>query len=145
MPTMRRAALSSCALALVLAAGCGDNHGGRVEVTGSVKLKGQPLKSGIVIFEPLGSQGTSATANVTGGTYLIPQSSGLKPGKYLIRITAGDGTTPANLDPNEPPGPGGKGSNIVSKELVPAEWNTKSKKEKEVTSESPNTIDFDIQ
>jgi hypothetical protein len=145
MLAMRRFALFSFALALVLAAGCADNYGGRVEVTGSVKLKGQPLKSGIVIFEPLAGQGTSATANVADGTYLIPRSSGLKPGKYLIRITAGDGKTPANLDPDEPPGPGGKGSNIVSKELVPAEWNTKSKKEKEVTSESPNTIDFDVQ
>jgi hypothetical protein len=129
----------------LLIAGCADNYGGRVEVTGSVKFKSQPLHSGIVIFEPLGSQGTSATANVTDGTYRIPRESGLKPGKYLIRVTAGDGKTPANLDPDEPPGPGGKGANIVSKELIPSEWNTKSKKEKEVTSESPNTIDFDIQ
>jgi len=144
MLVWRRCALFALAFALALA-GCAENYGGRVEVTGSVKLKGQPLKSGIVIFEPLSSQGTSSTANVTDGTYLIPRSSGLKPGKYLIRITAGDGKTPANLNPDEPPGPGGKGGNIVSKELIPAEWNTKSKKEKEVTSESPNTIDFDIQ
>jgi len=125
-------------------AGCGGGYGGRVEVNGTVKLKGQPLKSGIVIFEALGKQGTGATANITDGTYKIARESGLKPGKYLIRVTAGDGKTPANLNPNEAPGPGGGGSNIVSKELVPPEWNVRSKQERDVTSDNPNKIDLDI-
>jgi hypothetical protein len=131
-------------LTLGLLAGCGDKYGGRVEVAGTVKLKGQPLKAGIVMFEPVGTQGTAATASITDGNYKLPRESGLKPGKYLIRVTSGDGKTPANLDPNEPPGPGGKGTNIVSKELVPADWNVKSKQEREVTSENPNKIDLDI-
>src|SRR5262245_19611226 len=90
-----------------LAAGCGDKYGGRVEVSGTVKLKGQPLKAGVLMFEPLGGQGTAASAPISDGSYTIPRSTGLKPGKYLIRVTSGVGTTPANLNPDEPPSPGG--------------------------------------
>jgi hypothetical protein len=136
--------LSLAVTLAALAAGCGDKYGGRVEVSGTVKLKGQPVKSGIVMFEPVGGQGTSASAPITDGNYKLVRESGLKPGKYLIRVTAGDGTTPVNLNPNEPPGPGGKGTNIVSKELIPPEWNVRSKQEREVTSENPNKLDLDI-
>jgi hypothetical protein len=127
-------------LTVGLLAGCGDKYGGRVEVAGTVKLKGQPLKAGILMFEPVGGQGTSATASIIDGNYKLPRESGLKPGKYLIRVTSGDGKTPANLNPDEPPGPGGKGTNIVSKELVPPEWNVRSKQEREVTSDNPNKL-----
>jgi hypothetical protein len=136
--------IGACALVVGLLAGCGDKYGGRVEVSGTVKLKGQPLKAGVIVFEPKGGQGTSATAPITGGSYKLPRESGLKPGKYLIRVTSGDGTTPANLNPDEPPGPGGKGTNIVSKELVPPEWNVRSNQEREVTSENPNKLDLEI-
>jgi len=125
-------------------AGCSGGSGGRTEVAGTVKLKGQPIKEGIVIFEPQGGVDTGATATITNGAYKIPRENGLKPGKYLIRVTAGDIKTPVNaINPNEPPGPGG-GNNVMAKELVPADWNTKSKQEREVTSQSPNKIDFDI-
>src|SRR5262249_52469521 len=98
-------------------AGCSTPHR-RMGVVGAVKPKGQPIKDGaIVLFEPLDNQDTAGNATVTGGAFSIPRQVGLKPGKYLIRITAGDGKTPVNpLDPNAPPGPGG--TNIISKDLV---------------------------
>ena len=139
----RSLSLLSLTAVLAMVAGCG-NYGGRVEVSGTVKLKGQPLKAGIIMFEALDGQDTGATAPITDGTYKIERATGLKPGKYLIRVTAGDGKTPANLNPDEPPGPGGKGTNIVSKELVPADWNVRSKQEREITSENPNKLDLDI-
>jgi hypothetical protein len=75
---------------------------------------------------------------------VIPRENGLKPGKYLVRVTAGDGITPVNtLDPELGPGPTGS-TNIVSKDLVPPEWNAKSKQQVTVTKEGPNTFDFDI-
>jgi len=133
---------------VVLIAGCSDSLGGRVEITGTVKLKGEPIKDGaIVMFEPLDKQDTAGNATVTGGTFSIPRASGLKPGRYLVRITAGDGKTPVNpVDPDSPHGPGGgKGStNIISKELVPPDWNVNSKQERTVTKDSPNKFDFDI-
>lgn len=130
-------------IAVVCATGC-DGDTGRFAVTGTVQVYGQPLATGaIVIFEPLEQQGTAATATVTGGTFDIPKSSGLRPGKYLIRITAGDGKTAINpVDPDSPPGPGG--SNIISKDLIPEDWNVNSKHEVTVAKDSPNKFDFVI-
>src|SRR5262245_36635112 len=114
-------------LALVLVAGCGGAKSKRYAVTGTVKLKGQSINDGaIVLFEPLEKQDTAGNATVASGAFNIPQAAGLKPGKYLIRITAGDGKTPVNpVDPDSPPGPGGGpgSTNIMSKDLVPGDWN----------------------
>ena len=143
MPLLRYAA---CGLALVslLFAGCGKKHGGRVEVVGSVTLGGQPINDGTVSFEPLDGQETRATAMINGGQYVIPRESGLLPGKYLIRVSAGDGKTPINVvDENNPPGPS-HNTNIISKDLVPADWNVHSTQERTVNKESPNRIEFAI-
>jgi hypothetical protein len=95
------------------------------------------------MFEPLENQDTAGNATVTGGEYSIPRSAGLKPGKYLVRVTAGDGKTAINpVDPDAPPGPGG--GNIISKDIVPKEWNVNSKQEVTVTKDGPNRFDFDI-
>jgi hypothetical protein len=130
-----------CGFAL---AGCTDEFAGRAAISGSVKLKGQPIPDGaIVMFEPLENQDTAGNATVTGGEYTIPRSAGLKPGKYLVRVTAGDGKTAINpVDPDAPPGPGG--SNIISQDIVPKEWNVNSKQEVTVTTDGPNRFDFDI-
>ena len=132
-------------LALTLAAGCSAPDDGRREVTGIIKLKSQPIHDGaIVLFEPLEGQDTGANATVSGGgEYIIPRDFGLKPGRYLVRITAGDGKTAVNpLDPNSPPGP--STSNIISKDIVPRDWNVNSKREVTVTKDGPNKFDFDI-
>jgi hypothetical protein len=115
-----------------------------MQVNGLVKLHGMPISDGaIVILEPLENQGTAANVTVTGGAYIVPKQAGLKPGRYLVRISAGDGKTAVNpVDENNPPGP--SGSNIISKDLVPAEWNVNSKQEVTVTKDGPNKFDFDI-
>ena len=131
------------AAAVVLVAGCGDSSG-RMPVSGTVKLKNEPIKDGaIVLLEPLENQPTQGNATVSKGEFVIPKENGLMPGKYLVRITAGDGKTAVNpLDPNSPPGPGG--TNIISRELVPADWNVASKQEVTVTKDGPNKFDFNI-
>jgi hypothetical protein len=130
--------------AIALCTGCSGADDGRVTVSGTVNLHGQAIRNGaIVIFEPLEDQGTAGNATVAAGKYSIPKGTGLKPGKYLVRITAGDGKTAVNpLDSNSPPGPGG--SNIISKELVPADWNVNSKQEVTVAKDGPNKFDFNI-
>jgi hypothetical protein len=126
------------------ALGCSDSSLGRFAVSGKAKLKDQPLANGIVMFEPLDGQDTAGNAMLTNGEYAIPREAGLKAGRYRVRVTAGDGKTADNpVDPDAPPGPGG-GTNIISKELVPASWNTQSKQEVTVKPEGPNTFDFDI-
>jgi len=129
----------------VLAAGCSDSHDGRVTVSGNVKLHGQPIGDGaLVLFEPLDNQSTAVNATATGGAYAVPVEAGLKPGRYLVRVTLGDGKTAVNpLNPDEPPGPTNS-RNIISKELVPADWNVNSRHEVTVTKDGPNKFDFDI-
>src|SRR5687767_4461257 len=58
-PYIRKAI--GCALVtvfLVSIPGCGPNYGGRQEVKGTVKLKGQPLDQGVIDFTPLGAEPT---------------------------------------------------------------------------------------
>lgn len=132
------------ALAGVVSAGCSDPHGGRVEVAGTVKLKGQPVKDGTVAFEPLDGQPTRATALIAGGEFSIPQPHGLVPGRYLVRVSVGDGKTAVNpVNADQPPGPGG-GTNVISKELVPADWNVNSKQERAIGKDGPNRFEFEI-
>jgi hypothetical protein len=128
-------------VALVVAwMGCGANYGGRQEVKGTIKLKGQPLDQGVIDFTPLESQPTKGGAVISNGSYLIPRQSGLMKGKYRVMITSGDGRTPENS--NEPPGP--TGANIISKERIPPEYSSNSKQEVEVQEKSANIFDFDI-
>jgi hypothetical protein len=127
-------------ISMAAVAGCSDPYAGRMEVTGGVKLQGKPLKDGSIVFEPLDKQGTQSGAAIANGEYKVPRQSGLKPGKYLVRLTAGDGKTPAN---EEAASPGGS-TNIVSMDLIPDDWNTRSKHQVEVTSSGPNRFDFEI-
>lgn len=138
----RRCALFICALlpaGLLLMPACGSSHGGRMEISGEVKLEGEPIKDGAITFVPLDNQDTQSGAPITNGSYKIPAASGLKPGKYLVQITSGDGKTPTD---EEAGGPGG--SNIVSVDLVPPDWNVNSKQQVEVQSKGPNKFDFAI-
>ncbi len=123
-----------------LSVGCGDRFDGRVEVNGTVTLKGQSITDATVSFSPLEGQSTQAQVMVTDGKYRIERQTGLKPGKYLIRVSKGDGKTVYLGD--QPPGP--TNTNIISKELVPDDWNVNSKQERTVTKDSPNTFDFSI-
>jgi hypothetical protein len=130
------------ALLVLFASGCNNNYGGRQEVKGTIKLKGQALDNGTIEFVPLeGDRATQGGAVVASGSYLIPRSLGLVPGKYRVILTAGDGRTPA-ASPDAAPGP--TGANIVSKDRIPPEYNVNSKQEVEVSADKPNVFDYDI-
>ena len=120
--------------------GCSDPYAGLSEITGIVKLVGEPLKDGSITFVPQEGQGTQSGAPIVNGAYTVPRKNGLKAGKYLVKITAGDGKTPSNEEAGNP----GGSTNIVSVDQVPEDWNTKSKKEVTVKANEPNKFDFEI-
>ena len=127
----------------MLAAGCGQSYGGRKEIKGTVKLKGQPVDDGTIDFFPAsGNQATKSGAQILKGSYKIPAEFGLLPGKYRVSITAGDGRTRPDAPADQPPGP--TGANIVSKDRVPKEYNIESKIDVDVTEKGPNVFDYDI-
>ena len=116
-------------------AGCSDQYAGRYAVSGTVSLEGKPLDHGEIEFHPLDEQGTLSGAPITDGQYEIPRSAGLKPGKYLVRITSGDGMTQDIRSEDEIAQPGGS-TNIISVDRIPPEWNERSEKQVEVKDES---------
>jgi len=138
--------LSACGLVGLLSLllpGCSRSYGGRQEIRGTVKLKGEPVDDGTIEFFPISGDGaTKSGAQIIKGAYSIPREFGLLPGKYRVSITAGDGRTRANASPEEPPGP--TGANIVSKERIPKEYNIESKQDVEVTEKGPNVFDYII-
>jgi hypothetical protein len=128
---------------LALLPGCGPNYGGRQEVKGTIKLKGQPLDQGQIMFMPIsGDRETQEGSLIENGSYRIDRAHGLMPGKYKVIITSGDGRTRADAPPDQAPGP--TGANIISKDRIPPEYNTHSKQEIEVTEKGPNVFDYDI-
>jgi hypothetical protein len=133
--------LSVTALLAAATVGCSDQYGGRQAVSGKVTVKGAALKQATIEFIPQDGQDTRGGSPVVDGAYSIPRDAGLKPGKYLVRLTAGDGKTPQAEE--EIAGPGGS-SNIVSFDLIPPEFGVASKKEVTVTAEGPNTFDIDL-
>jgi hypothetical protein len=142
---------SIVSIATALSGGCSDPYGGRMEVSGDVKLQGQPIKDGSIIFEPLDKQDTHSGAQIADGEYRVPKERGLKPGKYLVRLTAGDGKTPARLSAREDKNPAkhdaaapGGSTNILSMDLIPDDYNVRSKQQVEIRSDRVNRFDFDI-
>ena len=112
----------------------------RWEITGEVKLKGQPIEDGVINFAPLDGQETGDGAQVVKGKYRIPREKGLSPGKYRVAIYAGDGMSgQGNASPDSP-----NAGKRQAGERVPPAFNEKSELVKEVTKEGPNRFDFDI-
>jgi uncharacterized protein (DUF2141 family) len=140
----RVSCLSGCFLAglATLLTGCGDQYAGRYAISGKVTVKGEKLKDGQIIFVPLDkSVGTESGAPIKDGEYEIKRMNGLKPGKYLVRITHGDGKTPPNME--EAGNPGGS-TNIVSFDLIPPEFGIRSTQEVEVKDSGKNEFNFEI-
>ena len=80
MPRTLRAAFA--ALAFALLAGCGGPPEGTV--SGTVKLDGEPLKEGIIRFEPTDKTATPMDAPITDGRYSVK----LVPGETKVVIRA---------------------------------------------------------
>lgn len=120
--------------------GCNADPRDRQEVTGEVKLNGRPVEEGIILFAPLGSQETGDGAQIVNGKYSIPREKGLSPGKYRVRIYAGDGRSGAgDASPDSP-----HAGTPPGKERVPPKYNEKSEIIKEVTKGGANKFDFNI-
>ncbi len=118
--------------------GCGADTGGRVPVSGSVTLNGEPLESGTIQFAAAdGSQLGGAT--ITAGKYEIPAAQGLLPGNYTVRVSSVQEAASSEEAPGD-----SSVAEAQNKDLIPAEFNTDSKVTAEIKEGSSNTFDLDI-
>ena len=78
-------------LVAALLVGCsGGSADGLTQVTGTVKLNGEPLKSGTITFMPVAGT-TSATGEIEDGEYSLSTTTpgdGAPPGDYKVSVTA---------------------------------------------------------
>lgn len=134
---MARICCGGLVILAVVVLGCGESDPlGRRPVSGKVTLGDQPLTQGTISFEPSG-KGTSAGATITDGSYSIPATSGLPPGKYVVRISSPTG----GLATPEAPGE----SDQLATEQIPEEFNARSDIKIDVVKDGQNTFDFFIQ
>lgn len=124
----------------MLCSGCGPgNPLGRIAVSGTVQLGGQPLDQGSIEFSPTeGGPNIASGGRIKNGRFRIPAHQGLLPGTYVVRISSAQATD----EPIEPEFPGE--SPIVARERIPAEYNVKSDKQVTITKGGRNVLEFDI-
>ncbi len=128
------------AVFLLALAGCGDDNPlGRLPINGEVTLNGAPLKDGVIEFQPVGDEPTSAGGSIVDGKYEFTAEQGLAPGKYHVFITAADPDESA--PPIEAPGESRK----LRPDLIPPEYNIESTLIREVKAGQENKFDFPIQ
>jgi hypothetical protein len=131
------------ASAASLSAGCGGAQDDfpREAVFGTVKFQGEPMKSGLIQFQPASAgASTAGGAGIVDGQYSISKAEGLVPGTYRVSITSvAEAATPL------PPGatPGDPVSRV--KEPIPAKYNVSTKLDAKVTKEGPNKFDYKLE
>jgi hypothetical protein len=118
--------------------GCGQNSGFE-SVSGTINFKGKPLDYGAIIFVPEAMDAglVGRTAIITNGQYSLPAAEGLKPGKYIVKITSGEAAKKVKEDelPGEP---------VPTKERIPAKYNEFSNMTFDVQAGQPNVFSKDI-
>jgi len=129
------------AFAGLLAGGCGGGDVGKV--SGTVKVGGQPLSEGVVVFENAGA-GISVNATIgRDGSYTAKtyDRNGLPPGTYQVAVkpaSIGDGEAPLASDPSQSAG--------AAESAIPEKYHSTKTSELSATvaaGENP-PFDFDL-
>jgi hypothetical protein len=98
----------------VVAAGCSPTDPfNRQPVSGTVSLKGKPVKTGQIFFEPAAGQQLASNATITDGAFTMTREQGLSPGNYHWKLLVLDGPMPVNPDGGDAAGYGPAPKNSV--------------------------------
>ncbi|OWK41869.1 hypothetical protein [Fimbriiglobus ruber] len=115
------AGLFATAAAVLAGCGGGDN---KIRVHGKVNLDGQPIKVGAIQFQPTDGKSPTAGGEIKDGTY----STEVPRGKMKVSISSSKVIGKRKPFPNSP-------EVDVMGEAVPAQFNTNSKLEIDVSPE----------
>jgi hypothetical protein len=119
-------------LLLVAAVGCGGHANARVK--GQVTLDGTPLENGSIRFVPTDGRTPSAGGSIQDGEYSVDK---VPVTSMRVEITASTGGPSQPYDTANPP------KIVVTKQLIPARYNTKSELTRDV-QRGENTFDFNL-
>lgn len=134
------------ALSPLLVGGCSTppNPDGREDVSGAITLNGEPLTamSGIVFSPIVEGSNDGGQGQIVAGEYAITGADGVKPGKYIVRITA-------SIDFDKKTGkPGDETIQFGSEvpvDVVPPEFNKNSTIEFDVVAGKDNVFNYNIE
>ena len=114
--------------------GCGPRGPVTYPVSGTVKVDGQPVANGEIIFRAADGATGSWEAKITDGSYSLESTAGEK----RVEITARRKIDAAgNADSGEPA--------FSFEAYIPEKYNEKSDLKATVTSAGPNVFDFDLE
>ena len=134
-----------CLLAtMLMTVGCGGSNDpyARVPISGAVKLDGQPLMKGYLIFEPKNGQPTQSGGMIQNGAFDVPIEKGPVPGSYSVAIFSGADDPAGGAAPGTPEGE--RALKKVRGERVPRKFNIDTTLIREVTVDGENVFDFDL-
>jgi hypothetical protein len=122
-------------LLILVLAGCAHDDGYQ-PVSGTIRFKGEPVKLGSIQFYRTGAEtGVCGGTGIKDGKYEVPKEHGLKPGTYLVRISATEKVEGKARDEMNP---------FLSRETLPAKYNTQSNLTVEVRAGERGQFDFDL-
>jgi hypothetical protein len=135
-----RSALLMIGLFLAIASlGCSNAGEGRAPVAGEIRVGGQPLANGRILFVPLApNEGPSASALVVNGKYELERKNGPVIGKNRVEVEADIGVA---LDDEEAIA---KLRGRLPSQPIPPQYNRNSVLVYEVTEGQPNTFDIAV-
>lgn len=106
---------------ILATAGCSGEGLLRQPVSGYVKLDGNPLGKGVIIFYPVKGNDLDIVINggamVKDGYFSIPRAAGLIPGDYQVAIRAAESRRRRDRGPATDDEP-------VAEEVIPARYNS---------------------
>ncbi len=138
---MRFRSIAFLVAASIVSTSCSKSGPESAEVSGVVRLDGQPIEEGSIQFIPVeGTTGPSAGGVIKNGKYHIDRKGGVIVGKNRVELRAFKESASLIQDPTAAQG-------VMTKVRVPAfppEYNDQSMLIRDITAGS-NTIDFDVQ
>lgn len=138
----RQCRLLLCLLAGILVIGCTHSGNGgppRTRVFGKVTFQGKPIPFGVISFIPdPGANLPADGATIRNGQYVVDNNGGIQLGGYQIQITGW------SQDPGEILLAESSGNKSPPVQMVPEEYNTKSKLRLVVESTTPIQKDFTL-
>lgn len=123
------------AVALVVVGGCAA--GARAELQGTITVAGTDVETGGIMLEPTaGTKGPTAGGSITAGRYRLTLREGVRPGRFLVRLSA---VRKTGRMVESAASPGTKIEEVV--DIFPPEYGSKSLLEVEI---KPGVNTFDI-